>query len=383
MHHRNGIARLVVLLGLAWWATLCSAHKPSDSYLSAAVHGRSIDVQWDIALRDLDNAIGLDANGDGAITWGELKAKHQEISAYVLARLAVRGDGSVCPVQIRDQLVDDHTDGGYSVLRAIVTCPNTIHRLGMEYRLFFDLDPQHRGLLRLDAGAAGTHTAIFSREAAVQEFDLGVAASRWSALLDYVREGVWHIWLGYDHILFLLSLLLPAVLNRHAGHWQPVKTFNTAFVDTAKIVTAFTLAHSLTLSLAALGYIALPSRLVESAIAASVVLAALNNLQPLVHGKRWLVAFGFGLVHGLGFANVLADLGLPQGLLVVGLLGFNLGVEVGQLAIVAVVLPCAYYARRADAYRRVVLHAGSAAIAVIASVWLAERSLNLKLFFMH
>jgi len=143
------------------------------------------------------------------------------------------------------------------------------------------------------------------------------------------------------------------------------------------VVTAFTLAHSVTLSLAVLKVIALPARLVEPAIAASVLLAALNNLYPLVTSRRWLVAFGF--VHGLGFASVLLDLGLPTGSLVLALVAFNLGVECGQLAIVTAFLPLAYGARRTTLYARMVFQGGSLAIMLVAALWLVQRSLDLKL----
>ena len=146
-----------------------------------------------------------------------------------------------------------------------------------------------------------------------------------------------------------------------------------------KIVTAFTLAHSITLTLATLGVVTLPSRLVESAIAASVVLSALNNIFPLIESKRWMVAFAFGLIHGFGFASVLADLGLPQDALLLALVGFNLGVEGGQLAIVSAFLPIAYYLRNTQFYRRVVLFAGSIIIVLLAMVWLVERMFDLKL----
>ena len=155
--------------------------------------------------------------------------------------------------------------------------------------------------------------------------------------------------------------------------------FGQAFWDVLRIVTAFTVAHSITLTLATLGVLALPSRLVESAIAASVVLAALNNIWPVFHGRRWIVAFLFGLVHGFGFASVLADLGLPQGTLVLALLGFNVGVEAGQLAIVAVFLPLAFALRRSWLYRRGVLLGGSCVIAAIAAAWMVERVFDLKL----
>jgi hypothetical protein len=218
-----------------------------------------------------------------------------------------------------------------------------------------------------------TASAIFSPDAARQTLVLA-APSRLTQLGDYVRHGVWHIWIGFDHILFLLSLLLPAVLLKRVAQ----DGIKAAFIDVVKVVSAFTLAHSLTLTLASLHLVALPSRWVESAIAASVVLAAMNNLFPLFRGRRPLVAFAFGLIHGFGFAGVLADLGLPQTSLVLSLFGFNLGVELGQLAIVALFLPLAFALRRTWFYRQL-LGAGSAIIALVAMVWLVERAFDLKL----
>ena len=141
-----------------------------------------------------------------------------------------------------------------------------------------------------------------------------------------------------------------------------------------------TIAHSINLSFAVLG-IALPSRLIELVIAASVVAAALNNLYPVVEKRLWLVAFIFGLAHGLGVANVLTDLALTKAVLAVSLVSFNLGVEAGQLVIVAAFLPLAYLLRRSWLYPRVILGAGSLGIAAIASAWLVERSLNVSLFY--
>jgi HupE / UreJ protein len=133
------------------------------------------------------------------------------------------------------------------------------------------------------------------------------------------------------------------------------------------------------LSLASLGVVSLPSRWVESAIALSVVLAALNNLRPVFQGRRWTVAFGFGLIHGFGFASVLTELGLPQDTLLLALVGFNLGVEAGQLAIVAAFLPLAYWLRTGWLYQRLVMRGGSMLIVLIAGIWLVERVFDLKL----
>ena len=369
---------LLLLLWLA--AGAACAHKPSDSYLSITVQDGGVSGRWDIALRDLDFAIGLDADGDGRITWGEVRARHADIAAFAAARLVLAADGQACPLSVGTQAVDEHTDGAYTVMPLRFACPagagKTLDTLTIGYTLFADIDPQHRGLLNLTVNGA-TRTAIFGPQAAQQSFELR-GASRLTQLLDYLREGVWHIWVGFDHILFLLSLLLPAVGLWAGRRWQPVERFGQAFWDVLRIVTAFTLAHSITLSLATLGFVSLPSRAVESAIAASVVLAALNNVFPVFHGRRWMVAFGFGLIHGFGFASVLVDLGLPQGALALALLGFNLGVECGQLAIVAAFLPLAYLLRRSWFYRRAVLTGGSLLIAAVASAWLVERAFNVK-----
>jgi hypothetical protein len=375
------IRRLLLLAGLAsalLAAAPARAHKASDGYLALGVAGERIEGQWDIALRDLEQAIGLDADGDGTITWGELVARHAAIAAYALPGLVVEADGAVCPLAPLDHLVDRHTDGAYAVLRFEARCRAEPRALRLAYHLLADVDPLHRGLVRLDDGTF-THTAVLGPEAPELRLSLREPPDLLRQALSYGRQGVWHIWIGFDHILFLLSLLLPAVLRRQSGAWQAVEHFREALVEVLKVVTAFTLAHSVTLTLAALEVVALPSRLVESVIAVSVVLAAVNNIRPMVDRRLWLVAFGFGLVHGLGFAGALEELGLPQEALVASLVAFNVGVELGQLTIVAAFLPLAFALRRTALYPRLVLRAGSTAIASIAGLWLLERAFDLAL----
>jgi len=375
---KRGLA--IVAMLLAAWFGSAHAHKPSDSYLTLVVAGDRIDGQWDIALRDLDFALGLDANQDDAITWGEVRARHADIAAYAMARLQLGDAGAPCPAVVTEHLVDEHSDGAYAVLRFTATCATMPKALPVGYRLFFELDPQHRGLMRLQHGEK-TRAGIFTADTPDQAFTLADLSTA-EQFVDYGREGIWHIWTGFDHVLFLLSLLLPAVLVRAVPPgrgWQPAGSFRAAFIDVVKVVTAFTLAHSITLSLAALSVVSLPSRWVESAIALSVVLAALNNLWPVVYGKRWVIAFGFGLIHGFGFASVLADLGLPQESLLIALVAFNLGVELGQLAIVGLFLPIAYRLRATVFYRRAVVGGGSALIAAIALIWLVQRAFDLRI----
>jgi hypothetical protein len=263
------------------------------------------------------------------------------------------------------------------VLPLQIRCPAAARELAIGYRLLADIDAQHRGLLSL-ATPGGTRSAILLPQGEPQRFVLH-QPGRWQQFVDYLVEGVWHIWIGFDHILFLVSLLLPAVLVWQPPQWRPLERAPPAFWDVLRVVTAFTVAHSITLSLATLQVISPPSRAVEATIAASVLLAALNNLRPVVLGRRWLVAFGFGLIHGFGFASVLQELGLPADALLLALLGFNLGVELGQLAIVVVFLPLAWMLRGSWFYRRLVFVGGSLAIAALAALWLAERAFNWQL----
>ena len=312
-------------LALLGFCALVSAHKPSDSYLTVHVSGPHIQGQWDIALRDLDYALGLDTDQNNVITWGELRAQHATIASYALSRLHLSAEHQTCNAIAATHLVDNHSDGAYEVLRFNAECPHAVGMLSIDYRLFADLDPQHKGLLQI-VGPSGTRTAILGGTAPLQSFDLGINDWR-ASFKQYLSLGIWHIWTGFDHLLFLFSLLLPAVLTLHGARWQGSTSLRASLVVIAKVVTAFTLAHSVTLSLAALNVVSLPSRLVESTIAASVILAALNNIYPLVSNRRWLLAFCFGLIHGFGFAAVLRDLGLPSGALLTSLVAFNLGVE--------------------------------------------------------
>lgn len=361
-------------------ATVSEAHKLSDSYLTLRLpeDGAIIAGRWDIALRDLDYAIGIDADHDGAITWGELKAAQLRVSQYALPRLTVealgRGEREGCALRAGQLLVDEHVDGHYAVLRFTGACPFRPAQLAVHYGLLFDVDPTHRGLLRVDAGGL-SQAAVLPRTAPAVAINL-VSPQRWQQFTEFVGEGVWHIWKGYDHILFLLTLLIPAVILFRNGKWEARDSWRSAASDVVKVVTAFTVAHSLTLSLAVLGLVHVPSRLVESTIAATVLLGALNNLVPLVRERRWLVAFAFGLVHGLGFASVLTDLGLHGLNLSLALIGFNAGVEAGQLAIVAIFLPLAVLLRDTLFYRRVFVPIGSGAISVIAAIWFCTRAMG-------
>jgi hypothetical protein len=274
-------------------------------------------------------------------------------------------------------MLDKHSDGTYAVLALTARCDGVSRGLKAHYSLLFDVDPSHRGLVRwISPGSTSSQALVFGTDSAEQSLALAPQGA-WETLRQYVVEGIWHIWVGFDHILFLLSLLLPAVLVRRENHWEPAHSLKASLLEVLKVVTAFTLAHSITLTLAVLQVVSLPSRLVESTIALSVVVAALNNLRGTIERRRWVMAFVFGLIHGFGFASVLADLGLPKEALVLALVGFNSGVEVGQMAIVAAFVPVAFWLRATRFYRSGVLLFGSVLVALIAGWWFVQRAFDL------
>jgi hypothetical protein len=370
------------MLGGLLCSGVASAHKASDSYLFLKTDGPVVHGEWDIALRDLDYAIGIDANGDGSITWGEVKAAREAITSYALSRLKLADAEGPCELSATDLRIAEHSDGRYAALMLEARCAQTPKQLTLRYDLLFDLDAQHRGLLNLDFGGGGV-TGVFAPDTRELRFD-AAGGGTWRVFTQYLREGLFHVWSGMDHMLFLAGLFLPAVLRRVRGadgryFWQPADRLGPALRETAGIVTAFTIAHATTLTLAATGAFSPPSRLIESLVAATVLFAGLNNLLPMVHRRLFVLAGFFGLIHGSAVAGALIELGLPATGRVWALLAFNLGVEAAQLALIAVVVPTTFVFRNSVAFRRFVLVPSSIFVALAGLAWLIERGLAVNL----
>ena len=372
----------MLLLG-GLFAPAAHAHKASDAYLQLARDGDRLSLRWDISLRDLDAVLDLDADGDRQLRWGEIKARLGDIRDYALPRLRLQG-GRCALTEAQAPAIERRIDGAYLVLQLAGACPPA-PALEIEYRLFGDVDPTHRGLLRVDQGTgeAPLLRSLDPRAGVVsldgQAGGAGANAAAGSPAESFFRDGVHHILIGYDHVLFLICLLLPAVLRRTPEGWRPVDRARDAIWPMVGVVTMFTLAHSITLAAAGLKLVTVPPSVVEPAIALTIVIAALDSLYPLLRGRHKLFAFLFGLIHGFGFAGVLAELELPASGLVAALLAFNLGVEAGQLVIVAVVLALLLALRWWQRYPAVVLKGGSALALSVASIWFVERVFDARL----
>jgi hypothetical protein len=369
---------IVLTLALITAANPGWAHLASDSYLQIEIgDDGTARGQWDIALRDLDVAVGLDANEDGTITWGELRAKAREIEAYAFGRLALGRGGSACALKATNLLVDHHAGYAYAVLPFTTQCPAN-GRLTLRYRLLFDLDPSHRGLLTVVNGGQFS-TGVLTPDHA--EITLERSPERLGdQVARFLAFGFEHILLGYDHLLFIAVLLVTAALRRAGGsRWMAIDGLGRVLIETIKTLTAFTLAHALVLTPAVLGMVNLPARLVEPAVALTIMLAAFDNIHPILPRLRWQVAFLFGLIHGLSFASVLGPMRLPPLGFALALGSFNIGVEAGQIALALLLVPIAFVLRHESVYCRLIAPGVSTCALLLAAVWFLDRAFALNL----
>jgi hypothetical protein len=356
------------------------AHDSGAVYLNLYAQGDALRVELDLLVPDALALLSLPLDLPEAQAWPEIEQRAPALGAAVERGIALSDTSGPCPLELADDWLERPPEPGLVKVRGLARCRAPLEQPSLHYTLLLDLDPKHRAYVALHHEDR-LHSVILDAAAPRETFDLR-PVSAWVHFGVYLREGVRHVSTGFDHLLFLTALLLPAALQRANGRWVARERVRDVFLEVATVVSAFTVAHSFTLALAALEVARLPVRAVESAIALSVLVAALNNVGPFVRVRAWQLAFGFGLVHGFGFAAQLGILGLPPAAKGVALLGFNLGVEVGQLAVAAAclpLLPLLLGLRRWTHYRIAVLEAPSIAIAWLAAVWLVERLFGISL----
>lgn len=359
------------------------AHTSSDSFLRLSQEGKKLAISWDISLLDLEYAIGIDSNADGNISGNELKENARKASDYALSYLTIKSFSSnnnaqetLCTLSVSDTGLSRRNQKSYLSIQAKTDC-RADGTLLLDYRLFHDIDPSHNGILSIDLESA-QYTRLLDKKNSTHRIQAQSENSLkhnhyLGIFIDFITEGIWHIWIGFDHILFLLTLLLPAALLIKDKQWQTETKKSTILIRILKLVTVFTLAHSFTLSLSVFNIVSLPSKWVEVTIAFSIIVVAANNIKPIFSHSHLVFAFIFGLIHGFGFANVLLDLSLPQSALALSLLGFNIGVELGQLVIIALFIPIIISLRHRLFYRKTILPFASLSTALIAAIWTFER----------
>lgn len=355
------------------------AHQTGNSYLVITESNGRLQVEIDFIVRDLGNLLQAPTPTDApAPTPEQLQAMQPAIAQVIQASLEVQQNAQTQPLEFVSQSVVLHNDGLY--VRQRFTSPSMASPLQfvvVRYGFFNQNDKLGRAFFKLQLGKDEI-SSVFDSSTPIQRFVLG-ESKRWSTIGLFTQEGAWHIWGGPDHLLFLLTLLLPGLMLLHrttgtgTGNVTERNGTKTAALFALKVITAFTLAHSITLLASVLDVITLPSRWIESAIALSIMLSAGLNLQTRIQWSPWKLAFIFGLVHGMGFANGLRDLGLSQTYFIETVLAFNVGVELGQIAaVVAVGMPVILLAKTAKT-QQLIMTCGSWGVLVISGVWLVQR----------
>lgn len=350
-------------------ATSAMAHTSATSFLSLRVEDEHrVVATFDLDLKDLESLLSLDANDDSAITWGEIRQAGNAIDSLALTRTQIRAGEGLCVADSYDGIaIAEHGDGPYVRLAITLACPQPTRSLGVDYSGWLSADAGHRALYEFVDRQGAREQSILTASSPVWHTSESMPARAER----FVVEGIRHLLTGYDHLAFL-SVLLLALARRRAGE-SIVGAWPLARRALA-VITSFTLAHSCTLALAANGWLTLPSRPVEALIAASVVIAALLNLsrEPAKHG--WKLAFGFGLVHGLGFAGALAET-TSEHIDLIALGAFNIGIELAQIACAAAVIPLIWALLRHTPSQRIVVPVASLAVAAVATEWVVVRIL--------
>ncbi|WP_159090059.1 HupE/UreJ family protein [Ruegeria sp. Alg231-54] len=369
---------------LVAFATPVHAHKFNESYVYFDVTDDTLSGRIEATLTDLTR-IQLGApEVSTSLTEDEVRQSQEFFFEYFENRMKLLSDGQALQVEFDDiSFFDSSVDTFAQLHFTVLDIEQTPTTIEMAYDgLFSDVDPTHRGYALI---GSNTRNGMDENEAYISLIFAPGDGSKALYLNDepvgdiartFFVHGVWHIWLGFDHVLFLVTLLLGAVMRIENRHWVPSENIRESLLETVKIVTVFTIAHTITLCLATFEVITLPVTLVEAVIAFSIAAVAVGNLVPRFHASSWKVVFLFGIFHGFGFANVLEPLGLDPTRKALGLATFNIGVEVGQLAIVVVLFPIFFALRRLTAYRVVFLQFGSVALIAIAMFWFYERTIG-------
>jgi hypothetical protein len=357
------------------------AHQTGNSYLYLRQSDAKLELDLDFFVRDLGNLLQKPGEKpEPAPPPEKIKALQPELTRIIESSLSIEFDEQPLQLNFIGQSVVLHNDGLYVRQQYVAdTVPADARFVVIRYGFFTQSDKLGRAFLRLTSGGDEI-SSVFDETTAIQRFALG-DTKRSATIFLFAKEGAKHIWEGADHLLFLLTLLLPGLLlwsapaNLETLAHGPVSRHRAAWLFALKVITAFTVAHSITLAMASFGLISLPERLIESTIALSIMVSAAVNLQQRFRINHWQLAFSFGLIHGMGFANGLKELGLSQSYFLETLIAFNIGVELGQLSTVLLVSVPLILLARSEQSRLRVMRWGSILVLLIATGWLVQRQM--------
>jgi hydrogenase/urease accessory protein HupE len=337
-------------------ASPATAHDFSTSYSQFTVEGDAVRVTLTLGLNGLHAGPALDADGNGEVDRMELE------TAFELLRAAIEENYSVTapdPPLTTSVAGWDLTDDGILRLRMVHRFAGDVKDLTVRSRLDRITQENHRHLLQIGENEDARY-GVLTSDADTLTIDYAAGIPLWATVLDFIQLGIEHIFTGYDHLAFLVGLLLVT----------------STVMALVRVVTFFTVGHSVTLALATLGWVVIPSGAIESLIALSIAYIGVENFLGKRLLERRFVTGLFGLVHGFGFSNVLRNMNMPRGDLAASLFSFNLGVEIGQLAFVAVAFPLLFYLAKTRWSEHIVAGV-SVAIMSVGFYWFVQRALAL------
>ncbi len=373
---RGYLAKLGLFLLLAW-SSVAHAHRFNESYIYFDVTERTLSGRVEITLHDLTRIKQKSKSVESKLTKTQIVDQKEEFIDYFQDRLKVSHDGQ--PLELEFNSISFFGTKGrtyaqfYFDVLGVETTPVTIV---LSYRgMFEDVDPTHRGFALIGSNTRNAMdeneayvSLIFSAGDGEKELYLNDEPTK-DIARTFFKFGVWQMLLGWGHVLFLVPLLLGAVMRSDSGQWLPAESLGDGVRETAKIVTAFTIAHTATLWIATLTGVTLPNMLVIAGIFLSIAVVAAGNLTARIEAASWKLVALFGIVHGFGFANALDQLGLEPARIALGLGSFNFGIEIGQLALILLLFPIFFALRKLTAYRLVGLKGGSVLAIVLALLW--------------
>ncbi len=410
MHLRNTrrsmvVAALVIATLLATFAGPAAAHEPGTTTIEIEIDGEAISAEIDMPIDRLEPVLDTTVATD---TLG-LSTQRELLVAYLTDHLQLRAEDGT-PLEESVGRITVVTIDGLDFLRFDTLFASTADgdsngdedngatgTLTLAYDAILEVDDSHQvivTMLGIDSAAVvgviddDTPELLVALDVTTDSTTEGTAESAIDGAVDggagevvdegtatvglMVAEGFEHVLEGADHMLFLLVLLLPAPLIAGRRRWQPSDGGWSALRKVVHVATAFTVGHSLTLAASALGWISLPTQPIELLIGVSVAVSAVHAIRPLAARGEIVIAGGFGLIHGMAFAGILDDLGLSRSMSLLSLLGFNIGIELAQLAIIGATFPSLWALSRTRAYPTV--RVGGAMLAfVAASGWIVER----------
>jgi len=360
------------------------AHAKQENYIWLNVDEDAIVGRVELNANDVRDKLNIDIDELGSTRLEGLQAASEKIQQFIKDNLVFSDDTGEIPYTFGQPTLfseeGSYLQFPYKTERLPASTKITVRNSIWLVPPYSDKDRFHRSMIVAEYNKINDQSfnesnvaLVFTPKRLTQTLDLEKPGSilKWQ---DFIWQGVVHIGIGLDHILFIVVLLLSAVVKNENGRWVPVVGIKAAFFNTVKIVTIFTIAHSITLTLAALDLVNVPGAIVETIIALSIIAMAVKNIFPGLSRHSWILIFIFGLFHGLGFASVMGDLQFRVGFLERILIMFNIGVEIGQLILVAVLLPILFWIRKTSFYQPVMLVGLSIVTILISSWWVLERT---------